>query len=277
MYFLKKITSITSGNKWSNNLKNIPIKISAKVNMIQTSSIIKLDNVVLTLNSGAGPVEILKGISLDIKKGETVGIVGPSGSGKSSLMSLMTGLEQPTSGDITVAGLDMGACDEDRLALHRRDHIGIVMQAFHLIPTMTALENVAVPLELAGNSAAFDRAARELELVGLDHRLDHYPAQLSGGEQQRVALARAIAPEPDLLFGDEPTGNLDKNTGHAIIDLIFDLQKSRGSTLILVTHDPALADRCNRVISMDDGRITDDTGDTASITTDGTIKALFEE
>lgn len=244
--------------------------------MIQSSSIITLKDVTLTLNSGAGPVEILKGITLDIKAGETVGIVGPSGSGKSSLMSLMTGLEQPTSGDITVANLDMGSCDEDQLALHRRDHIGIVMQAFHLIPTMTALENVAVPLELAGNQQAFERASSELELVGLDHRLEHYPAQLSGGEQQRVALARAIATKPDLLFGDEPTGNLDSNTGHAIIDLIFDLQKSRGSTLILVTHDPALADRCDRVISMADGRITDDTGDTASITAAGSFKAMLE-
>lgn len=245
--------------------------------MTQPNSIITLDNVILTLNSGAGPVEILKGISLDIKAGETVGIVGPSGSGKSSLMSLMTGLEQPTSGEIMVSGLNMGNCDEDRLALHRRDHIGIVMQAFHLIPTMTALENVAVPLELAGNNAAFERALSELKLVGLDHRLDHYPAQLSGGEQQRVALARAIAPEPELLFGDEPTGNLDSNTGHAIIDLIFDLQKSRGSTLILVTHDPALADRCDRVISMNDGCISDDTGNTASVSSNSNFKSMLKE
>ena len=245
--------------------------------MTQANSIITLKDVTLTLNSGAGPVEILKGISLDIKAGETVGIVGPSGSGKSSLMSLMTGLEQPTSGDITVAGLNMGACDEDRLALHRRDHIGIVMQAFHLIPTMTALENVAVPLELAGDAQAFECATRELELVGLDHRLEHYPAQLSGGEQQRVALARAIGTEPDLLFGDEPTGNLDSNTGHGIIDLIFNLQKSRGSTLILVTHDPALADRCDRVVSMSDGHITDDTGNTASITTADSLKTLIQK
>lgn len=245
--------------------------------MTQDNSIITLSDVILTLNSGAGPVEILKGISLDIQAGEIVGIVGPSGSGKSSLMSLMTGLEQPTSGNIMVAGLNMGACDEDQLALHRRDHIGIVMQAFHLIPTMTALENVAVPLELAGKTDAFDRADKELELVGLDHRTDHYPAQLSGGEQQRVALARAIAPEPALLFGDEPTGNLDSNTGHAIIDLIFDLQKSRGSTLILVTHDPALADRCDRVISMADGRITDDTGNTASITIGNAFDKLLDK
>lgn len=245
--------------------------------MTQPNSIITLDNVILTLNSGAGPVEILKGISLDIKAGETVGIVGPSGSGKSSLMSLMTGLEQPTSGEVVVSKLNMGNCDEDRLALHRRDHIGIVMQAFHLIPTMTALENVAVPLELAGNKEAFERALSELKLVGLDHRLDHYPAQLSGGEQQRVALARAIAPTPDLLFGDEPTGNLDSNTGQAIIDLIFDLQKSRGSTLILVTHDPALADRCDRVISMADGCISDDTGNPASVSSDSNFTSLLKK
>ncbi|WND03372.1 ABC transporter ATP-binding protein [Temperatibacter marinus] len=232
--------------------------------MSQNDSIIKLNNVHLTLNSGAGPVHILKGINLDIKKGTTVGIVGPSGSGKSSLMSLMTGMEQATEGDVIVDSLSLVGKDEDILAKHRLGRIGIVLQAFHLIPTMTATENVAVPLELAGTKQAFERAEAELDLVGLGHRMDHYPTQLSGGEQQRVALARALAPEPPILFGDEPTGNLDSNTGRAIIDLIFDLAERRGSTLIIVTHDPALADRCDRVISMADGLIVDDTGDTHS-------------
>jgi len=238
--------------------------------MTNKNPIISLDAVSLTLTSGAGPVKILRDISLEIFSGETVGIVGPSGSGKSSLMSLMTGLEQPTSGTITVADVNMGTSSEDELALHRLKNIGIVMQAFHLIPTMTALENVAVPLELAGVKDAFGLAEKELELVGLGHRHEHYPAQLSGGEQQRVALARAIAPAPSLLFGDEPTGNLDGSTGRDIINLLFDLQKSRGSTLVLVTHDPALADRCDRVISMGDGCIIDDTGDTASVKSETT-------
>ncbi|NVJ97690.1 MAG: ABC transporter ATP-binding protein [Alphaproteobacteria bacterium] len=237
--------------------------------MAEKNSIINLSDVTLTLESGAGPVNILKGISFQIEKGESVGIVGPSGSGKSSLMSLMTGLEQPTTGSVTLDGLAFEKASEDDLARHRLSRVGIVMQAFHLIPTMTALENVAVPLELAGINDAFDRAARELEAVGLAHRMDHYPAQLSGGEQQRVALARALAPEPAILFGDEPTGNLDGKTGHAIIDLIFDLSEQRGSTLVLVTHDPALADRCDRVISMSDGRIVDDTGNTQSVTGEG--------
>ena len=227
--------------------------------------IIDLKNVSLTLESGAGPVNILKGISFAIKAGESVGIVGPSGSGKSSLMSLMTGLEQASGGSVVVDGLKLEGADEDALARHRLSRVGIVMQAFHLIPTMTALENVAVPLELAGVNDAFDRAARELEAVGLAHRMEHYPAQLSGGEQQRVALARALAPEPKILFGDEPTGNLDGKTGRAVIDLIFDLSAQRKSALVLVTHDPALADRCDRVISMADGHVVDDTGDTSSV------------
>ena len=229
------------------------------------SALIALENVHLTLESGAGPVNILKHVDLSIMAGESVGIVGPSGSGKSSLMSLMTGLEQATSGTITVDNLAFHTADEDALARHRLSRIGIVMQAFHLIPTMTALENVAVPLELAGINDAFDIAAKELEAVGLAHRMDHYPAQLSGGEQQRVALARALAPQPAILFGDEPTGNLDYKTGQAIIELLFDLAKTRGSTLILVTHDPALADRCDRVISVSDGKIIDDTGNTQSV------------
>jgi len=233
--------------------------------MAKDTKVIKLTDVSLTLESGAGPVNILKEINFTVEQGQSVGIVGPSGSGKSSLMSLMTGLEQATAGSIDVGGLAFTGASEDDLARHRLKHVGIVMQAFHLIPTMTALENVAVPLELAGVNDAFDLAAKELELVGLAQRVEHYPAQLSGGEQQRVALARALAPRPDILFGDEPTGNLDGQTGRAVIDLIFDLARERNSTLILVTHDPALADRCDRVISMKDGHIVDDTGDTSSV------------
>lgn len=239
--------------------------------MTKPHPVIELKDVSLTLESGAGPVNILKEINFSIENGETVGIVGPSGSGKSSLMSLMTGLEQATTGSVVVDGLEFEGADEDSLARHRLSRVGIVMQAFHLIPTMTALENVAVPLELAGINDAFDQAAHELEAVGLAHRMDHYPAQLSGGEQQRVALARALAPQPAILFGDEPTGNLDGKTGRGIIDLIFDLSHKRRSTLVLVTHDPALADRCDRVISMSDGHIVDDTGDTQSVSGDTDI------
>jgi putative ABC transport system ATP-binding protein len=246
--------------------------VKDKNTMQDQKTIIKLEDVSLTLESGAGPVNILKSLSFDIMSGETIGIVGPSGSGKSSLMSLMTGLEQATSGNVWVDGLNLGGANEDDLARHRLSRIGIVMQAFHLIPTMTALENVAVPLELAKVNDAFDRAARELEAVGLAHRMDHYPAQLSGGEQQRVALARALAPEPSILFGDEPTGNLDGKTGHDVIDLIFDLASRRKSTLVLVTHDPSLADKCDRVMSMADGNIVDDTGNTKSIQVTSTGK-----
>lgn len=223
--------------------------------MVTTEAIINLDNVHLKLNSAAGEVHILRGIDLTVFAGEAVGIVGPSGSGKSTLMAIMTGLEWATSGRVLVDGVDYGGQDEDRLALHRRERIGILLQSFHLIPTMTALENVAVPLELAGRADAFERAAEELEAVGLAHRLQHYPAQLSGGEQQRVALARAVAPSPGLLFADEPTGNLDSATGAQIIDLMFQLHDDRGSTLILITHDPSLATRCDRVIHMADGLI----------------------
>lgn len=225
--------------------------------------IINLAGVELTLPSLAGPVHILRGIDLSILRGQTIGIVGPSGSGKSTLMAVMSGLEQASQGNVLVDGLDLVHEGEDRLALHRRERIGVVLQSFHLIPTMTALENVAVPLELAGRRDAFERAAAELAEVGLDHRLEHYPAQLSGGEQQRVALARALAPDPSILFADEPTGNLDMRTGGGIIDLMFALHDARQTTLILVTHDPALAARCDRILHMRDGRIEREEAGTA--------------
>lgn len=218
---------------------------------------IRLSDVELTLPSSAGPVEILRGLDLEVSAGETVSIVGPSGSGKSSMMMLIAGLERPSGGRVEVAGADLGALDEDGLARFRRDAIGIVFQDFHLIPTMTALENVAVPLEFAGRGDAFERAAEALRQVGLGHRLTHYPGQLSGGEQQRVALARASAPEPRLLLADEPTGNLDGDTGRQVIDLLFDLQAHHGSTLMLITHDLGLAGRCGRQIRLKDGQIVD--------------------
>ena len=216
-----------------------------------------LEAIELTLGNGAGQVNILRGIDLAVGRGERVSIVGPSGSGKTSLMMVIAGLERPTGGRVTVDSQDLGRLDEDGLALFRRDRMGIVFQAFHLVPTMTALENVAVPMEFAGRSDAFDRAAVELAAVGLGERLRHYPGQLSGGEQQRVALARAVAMEPKLLLADEPTGNLDSETGRHIIDLLFDLADRRGATLMLITHDPALAARCDRNIRIADGRIAD--------------------
>ncbi len=212
----------------------------------------------LKLDSGAGPVNILRGLDLSVAPGERVGVVGPSGSGKSTMMMVMAGLERPTEGGVRVAGHDLRAMDEDALARFRRDHVGIVFQAFHLIPTMTALENVAVPLEFAGVRDALDRARAGLEQVGLAHRLTHYPGQLSGGEQQRVALARAFAAEPALLLADEPTGNLDMETGGQVVRLLFDLAERRGTTLLLITHDVGLARRCDRTVSLKDGRIVDD-------------------
>jgi putative ABC transport system ATP-binding protein len=206
----------------------------------------------------AGEVNILRGVALNVRRGEAVGLVGPSGSGKTSLLMLLAGLERPTGGSLRVAGQDLAAMDEDALARFRRAHVGIVFQAFHLIPTMTALENVAVPLEFAGRRDAFDRAAAALEAVGLGHRLGHYPGQLSGGEQQRVALARATVAEPPLLLADEPTGNLDRGTGGAVMDLLFGLQARLGTTLLLITHDPLLAERCGRVVRMEDGRVVED-------------------
>ncbi len=200
-------------------------------------------------------MEILKGVTLDVRRGETVGLVGPSGSGKSSLLMVMGGLERATGGTVHALGHDLTAMNEDALARFRRSHMGVVFQSFHLIPTMTALENVATPLELARHGDAFDRAAAELEAVGLGHRLHHYPSELSGGEQQRVALARAAAPRPEILLADEPTGNLDGPTGQTIMDLLFGLNERHGATLILVTHAPDLAARCQRTIRLEDGRL----------------------
>ncbi len=217
--------------------------------------ILSLADVSLTLSGNAGPVDILKGINLDVERGEAVGLVGPSGSGKSSLLMLLGGLERATSGTVTVLGQELGAMGEDALARFRRDHMGVVFQSFHLIPTMTALENVAIPLELAGRRDAFARAREELAEVGLAERVNHYPSQLSGGEQQRVALARAAAPRPEILLADEPTGNLDAKNGAAIVELLFDLSARFGATLFLVTHAPDLTARCQRVITLSDGRI----------------------
>jgi len=217
--------------------------------------IIRLEKLALTLASTAGPVNILRGVDLEVEKGEMLGIVGPSGSGKSTLLAALAGLEQPTSGRVHVAGSELGQLNEDALALWRRRSIGIVFQAFNLIPTMTALENVCVPLELAGARDAEERARAALAQVGLGARLEHYPSQLSGGEQQRVALARAVAPEPALILADEPTGNLDGSTGHVIVDLLFGEVARLDATLVLITHDAELAERCDRVVRLEDGRV----------------------
>jgi len=220
--------------------------------------VVSLSDARLSLAGNAGQVDILKGITLDVMRGETLGLVGPSGSGKSSLLMLMGGLELATGGRIEVLGHDLTAMGEDALARFRRNHMGVVFQSFHLIPTMTALENVATPLELAGQTDAFDRAEAELAAMGLADRVGHYPAQLSGGEQQRVALARAAAPRPEILLADEPTGNLDGSTGGTIMDLLFGLRDRHGATLILVTHAPELAARCDRVVELVDGRLAAD-------------------
>ncbi|MDA9865251.1 ATP-binding cassette domain-containing protein [bacterium] len=222
-------------------------------------TILSLSDAELTLDGNAGRVEILKGITLDVTRGDTLGLIGPSGSGKSSLLMLMGGLERATGGQVTALGHDLTALGEDALARFRREHMGVVFQSFHLIPTMTALENVATPLELAGADDAFERAEAELQAVGLGDRVHHYPSQMSGGEQQRVALARAAAPRPDILLADEPTGNLDATTGTAIMDLLFGLNERFGATLVLVTHAPELAERCARVVRLTDGRIDSDT------------------
>ena len=223
-----------------------------------TDPILSLRDARLTLAGNAGPVEILKGITLDVARGETLGLVGPSGSGKSSLLMLMGGLEKATGGQVLALGQDLTVMNEDQLARFRRGNMGVVFQSFHLIPTMTALENVAVPMELAGVRDAFDRAAAELRAVGLGARMDHYPSQMSGGEQQRVALARAAAPRPAILLADEPTGNLDGANGAAIMDLLFGLRDRHGATLVLVTHAPELAARCDRVVRLADGLVLAD-------------------
>ncbi len=217
--------------------------------------LVAVRNLRLTVPSAAGPVNILRGIDLDIAPREAVGVVGPSGSGKTSLLMVLAGLERATSGSVRLNGIELAGKSEDALARLRRATVGIVFQAFHLIPTMTALENVAIPLELAGDPAAMDKAAASLRSVGLSHRLTHLPGQLSGGEQQRVALARAFAPRPRLLLADEPTGNLDQATGAVVMDLLFALRAESGTTLMLITHDPALASRCGRIIRIADGHI----------------------
>lgn len=223
-----------------------------------TDAVLSLSHVELSLMGNAGKVDILRDISLEVTRGETVGLVGPSGSGKSSLLMLMGGLERATGGSVQALGQDLTAMGEDALARFRRGHMGVVFQSFHLIPTMTALENVATPLELAGAADAFERAEAELTSVGLGDRVHHYPSQMSGGEQQRVALARAAAPRPDILLADEPTGNLDGANGQAIMDMLFGLRDLHGSTLVLVTHAPELAARCDRVVTLRDGRIEAD-------------------
>ena len=227
---------------------------------IRSHSLVHVRDLRLTVPAAAGPVNILAGIDLDVTAGEAVGIVGPSGSGKTSLLMVLAGLEQATSGTVEVAGRDITHMNEDALARFRRDTVGIVFQAFHLIPTMSALENVAVPMELAGARDAGQRAAESLRAVGLGHRLTHLPGQLSGGEQQRVALARAFAPRPRLLLADEPTGNLDIATGRTVMDLLFGMQAAHGTTLLLITHDPALAARCGRQVRIADGRVAEAVG-----------------
>ena len=219
------------------------------------SHIIEARSLDLSLGTGEARVHILRDISFDVRKGEAVGLVGPSGSGKSTLLMTMAGLEKPDTGTLAIAGTDITGLGEDDLARFRGAHIGIVFQSFHLIPTMTALENVAIPLELSGKPDPFGKAARELAAVGLASRANHYPSQLSGGEQQRVAIARALAPDPEILIADEPTGNLDEENGKTIMDLIFDLKAKRGATLVLVTHDAALASRCDRTIRIRSGKI----------------------
>jgi putative ABC transport system ATP-binding protein len=223
-------------------------------------TMVRMEDVHLTLAGAAGSVNILRGIDLEIGAGETVGLVGPSGSGKTSLLMTIAGLERPTRGKISVAGTELSSLDEDGLALLRRDALGIVFQNFHLIPTMTAQENVALPLELAGAPDPQSRARAALEAVGLGARLGHYPGELSGGEEQRVAIARAFIAEPKLLLADEPTGNLDSKTGDGVMNLLFDLAASRGTTLVLVTHETRLTERCGRLLRLDDGCLAADSG-----------------
>jgi putative ABC transport system ATP-binding protein len=225
--------------------------------MLNPDMVIAARGVTLSLGDAA-PTAILHGIDLEVGSGTSIALLGPSGSGKSSLMAILSGLEQATGGVVHVAGLDFSGLDEDALARARRGRIGVVLQAFHLLPSMTARENVAVPMELAGMTDAWPRAEAELAAVGLGHRLDHYPSQLSGGEQQRVAIARALGPRPALVFADEPTGNLDATTGASIMDLLFERRAAAGATLVVITHDRALAARCDRQVELGDGRIVAD-------------------
>lgn len=229
-----------------------------------SNPVLSLENARLSLTGNAGAVNILHGITLDVAPGETLGLIGPSGSGKSSLLMLMGGLERPTAGQVTLLGNDVTNWNEDGLARLRRNNIGVVFQSFNLLPSMTALENVATPLELAGARDAFDRAAAQLDAVGLTHRSGHYPSQMSGGEQQRVALARATVIRPKILLADEPTGNLDGANGAAIMDMLFALRDAHGATLVLVTHAPTLAARCDRVIRLVDGRLSTSDTDAAA-------------
>lgn len=221
---------------------------------------VEINGLFLSLVGGAGPVNILRGVDLSVKSGETVSIVGPSGAGKTTLLMALAGLERPSSGQVRVAGTDLTAISEDDLARFRRKHVGIVFQSFHLVPTMTALENVSLPLEFAAAANPADQARTALEKTGLGDRLHHFPGELSGGEQQRVALARAFVANPSLLLADEPTGNLDRETGAMVMDLLFNLQQEHGTTLVLVTHDESLASRCHRSIQMIDGRVIEMTG-----------------
>jgi len=236
-----------------------PQKSPRRESASASEPIVELTGVHLHLASASGEVNILRGLDLSVTAGETIGVAGPSGSGKSTMMMVIAGLERPTSGVVRVAGNDLPQLNEDALALFRRRSVGIVFQAFHLVPTMTAIENVAVPLEFARIADAFDRAKASLETVGLGNRLAHYPSQLSGGEQQRVAIARAFATEPALLLADEPTGNLDGETGEQVIDVLFDQAERNVTTLLLITHDEAIARRCSRVVQLRDGRIVDGT------------------